>query len=121
MDNLNCRPGDLAITVVATNAENFGLIVEVIEAAGPDVWLADEPGLLWWVRAVGRPMAYVFPDGRVMRCAEGPVPDRCLRPIRDPDEPTLDLMNLPFDPAAELERSILRHAPAPSPTTTTKG
>jgi hypothetical protein len=119
MENLNCRPGDLAITVVTTNADNLGLMVEVIGPADAARWpLADETGLLWWVRAVGRPMAYVFRDGHVEERYAGPVPDRCLRPIRDPDEPTLDLMNLPFDPAAELERSILRHTPAPSPTTT---
>jgi hypothetical protein len=122
MDNLNCRPGDLAVTVTATNAENIGVLVEVIGPADATRWpLADETGLLWWVRAVGRPMAYVFDDGHVEHLYAGPVPDRCLRPIRGPGDRPLDLMNLPFDPAAELERSARERYPDLFPTTTAEG
>lgn len=91
MHKLHCRPGDLAVTVAAVNAENVGVIVEVLRLADPTTHpLAGEPGALWWVRAVGRPMAYFFPNGAVMHLAEGPVPDRCLRPIRGRDDDAPD-------------------------------
>ncbi|GMV45035.1 MAG: hypothetical protein AMXMBFR66_04330 [Pseudomonadota bacterium] len=87
MHKLHCRPGDLAVAVDAVNAENVGAMVEVLRLADATTHpLAGEPGALWWVRAVGRPMAYRFPNGAVLHLAEGPVPDRCLRPIRGRDD-----------------------------------
>lgn len=88
MNTLRCRPGDLAVIVTAENLENIGALVEVIGPPGAATGsLSGDPGFLWWVRAVGRPMTYLFRDGRVERFHEGPAPDAFLRPIRGDDNP----------------------------------
>jgi hypothetical protein len=102
MQTLNCVPGDLAVTVASVNLDNIGNIVEVLYAADPAVWrLNGEPGHLWWARSLGRPLVYSFSDGPTFTREEGPVPDRCLRPIRSEGEP--DAVAIGEPEAAELE------------------
>jgi hypothetical protein len=101
MTELRCRPGDLAVTVGATNAENLGLIVEVVAPADATRWpLAGAPGFLWWVQSAGWPITYVFRDGRIEHRFEGPIPDRCLQPIRGGADRAADADSAGNAPAA---------------------
>ena len=84
MQKLNCKPGDLAIVVNALLPQNIGQIVEVL---GPGI---NKPfklaviGYVWNVRTVsGRDSLFYRYDisGRIVQCAEGPVPDNFLRPV----------------------------------------
>lgn len=82
---LNCRPGDLAVTVEADFPENLGNIVRVVRAhdnSGRFVW--GEPS--WWC-VTSLPMHWRI-NGQDLWATEGAVPDRCIRPIRPPGEPT---------------------------------
>lgn len=92
----NCKVGDLAITVTAQWPDNVGNIVEIIELAAADEAgsLAEEFGLVWRVRTVGKAVLhYRYPqeDGTFLHdlTREGPVPDRFLKPITPPEQ-TLD-------------------------------
>lgn len=80
--SLNCRPGDLAICVIADNPENIGSIVHVIrEHQNVPGWNYGKRAA-WWCRSL-RPMTWVFRSTgeRHVGC-EGPIPDDVLRPIR---------------------------------------
>lgn len=83
-NKLNCKAGDLAIVVSTELPENLGQIVEVLGLqTGTPVELTGL-GHVWRVRALGgrRTLFYRFNnDGRIVQHAEGPAPDRCLRPI----------------------------------------
>ena len=79
---MNCRPGDLAISINTCWPENIGLIVRVVRRhVDTPAWnFRGEP--TWWC-VCGQPMTWHFlPTTRVVKAHEGPVPDACLRPIR---------------------------------------
>jgi len=76
-----CRPGDLAIIVVAQNAPNLGLIVRVLQRhSGRGKLAMKNVGLLWTCECA-RPMIWTVKD-RVFLRKRGPVPDSFMRPIR---------------------------------------
>lgn len=106
---MNCKPGDLAY-VVARVAAIRGRIVTVLHAAptGADFILPNgtlhaaiaPDGNHWWlcelVTAVKIPWTL---DGRLWRHFDGrytPIPDRDLRPIRDPGEDAVDELLRPL-------------------------
>ena len=81
MNNLRCKPGDLAVVINAKYKRNLGIIVKVIEIddrTGPvryaletPVWLAESQKAMTWVA-----------NGRRYSCNRGPIPDAQLQPIR---------------------------------------
>ena len=81
MRKLNCRPGDLAITVEAFNPINIGSIVRVLHKHHNQSALSVEPyAFLWYVEA---PHYLTYSKGKkVFRHKRGPAPDSYLRPIR---------------------------------------
>lgn len=81
---MNCNKGDLAIVVSSTSESNIGLFVEVIRPWEPGQGGVDEildSGHLWHCKAKGD-IRYKSISGQVVHLSEGPIPDRCLRPIR---------------------------------------
>ena len=80
MRKLNCRPGDLAITVEAYNAINIGSIVRVLHKHHNQSALVVEPDdFLWYVEA-----AHYLTYSRGLkftRRKRGAAPDSYLRPI----------------------------------------
>ena len=79
---MNCRPGDLAISINTRSPENLGLIVRVVRRHidTPSWNFHGEP--TWWC-VCEQPMTWHFlPTPRIVKAHEGPVPDACLRPIR---------------------------------------
>jgi hypothetical protein len=81
---LNCKEGDLAITVKCHVTDNLGKIVEVVSFEGLVDWPHyEEPIAVWLVKAYSSSsgLTYLFPDGRVKRTGIGLVPDCFLRPI----------------------------------------
>jgi len=83
MKALNCRLGDLAVTVRAELPENIGVIVRVIGCHGVDEWWGfDVPTHLWEVQAIeGAHLTYEFEDGSRKYKVIGLAPDAFLRPI----------------------------------------
>ena len=81
MRKLNCRPGDLAITVEAFNPINIGSIVRVLHKHHNQSALVVEPDdFLWYVEA-----AHYLTYSRGLkftRRKRGAAPDSYLRPIR---------------------------------------
>ena len=81
MDELRCKPGDLAVVIDAKYKRNLGIIVKVIEIddrTGPvryaletPVWLAESQKAITWVA-----------NGRRYSSNRGPIPDAQLQPIR---------------------------------------
>jgi hypothetical protein len=98
----NCKPGDLAVVVRASDpgSPNLGRMVHVIGHARTDshtdqfgvLWKALTPddGLLWLCRAVdGQPLMSFNAQGVVKPCGpERPFRDAFLQPIRPPAQPT---------------------------------
>lgn len=85
---MNCRPGDLAIVVDSYLKENIGKIVMVLEAYRDQgfIVLADR-GHVWHCEAAGSPLAWSKAWGiGVAYSQSGPVPDHCLRPLREKPE-----------------------------------
>lgn len=86
MTALNCKPGDLAIVVATELPENLGQIVEVLGIqTGKPLDLPDH-GHVWQVRTVSGRKTLIYRVATVTRPkrfhhAEGPAPDRCLRPV----------------------------------------
>ena len=84
---MNCKIGDLAITVTSELPENLGKLVKIVGAKGLS-WWSDfpEPVFLWRVQALGTqtPLVYQFGSGPKQVVLEGHVPDYFLRPIRPP-------------------------------------
>lgn len=101
-----CKPGDIAIVVFASNTENLGSIVRIIEPHDGTgdlafknescaVWLAESSKLLTWSRTVNGEKIYY-------RRNIGPIPDDRLVPIRG-------------EPTGEHERKAREiNAPGPS-------
>ena len=81
MRKLNCRPGDLAITVEAFNPINIGSIVRVLHKHHNQSALSIEPDdLLWYVEAAHY-LTYSKGE-KLIRRKRGAAPDSYLRPIR---------------------------------------
>jgi hypothetical protein len=81
MRKLNCRPGDLAITVEAFNPINIGSIVRVLHKHHNQSALSVEPDdFLWYVEAAHY-LTYSKGE-KVFRRKRGAAPDSYLRPIR---------------------------------------
>ena len=79
---MNCRPGDLAISINTRWPENIGLIVRVVRQHinSPEWYYGETPA--WWC-VCEQPMTWRFiASGRVVKAHEGPIPDASLRPIR---------------------------------------
>lgn len=81
MRKLNCRPGDLAITVEAYNPINIGSIVRVLHKHHNQSALVVEPDdFLWYVEASHY---LTYSRGlKFTRRKRGAAPDSYLRPIR---------------------------------------
>ena len=81
MNNLRCKPGDLAIVIDAKYKRNLGIIVKVIEiddrtrpvryALETPVWLTESQKAMTWVV-----------NGKRYISNRGPIPDAQLQPIR---------------------------------------
>ena len=81
MRKLNCRPGDLAITVEAFNPINIGSIVRVLHKHHNQSALSVEPDdFLWYVEAAHY-LTYSKGE-KVFRRKRGAAPDSYLRAIR---------------------------------------
>jgi hypothetical protein len=89
---LNCRVGDLAITVKCEIPENLGRIVRVLASNGIEDWSDYGPLHTWEVQTLSESdtLTYVI-KGKLCFKSKGPVPDAFLRPLRPPaDEPALE-------------------------------
>lgn len=81
MNDLRCKPGDLAIVVDAKYKRNLGIIVKVIEMddrTGPVRYALDTPV---WLPESQKAMTWVV-NGTRYRSNQGPIPDAQLQPIR---------------------------------------
>ena len=89
MNNLRCKPGDLAIVIDAKYKRNLGIIVKVIEMddrTGPVRYALDTPV---WLAESQKAMTWVV-NGTRYSSNRGPIPDAQLQPIRGaPKEQTL--------------------------------
>lgn len=84
MQQLHCKIGDLAIVVNTELPQNLGQIVEVLGLPTGKPFTMRGHGHVWQVRtASGRAMLHwrVHRDNAIVQYAEGPAPDRCLRPV----------------------------------------
>ena len=83
MRTLNCRPGDLAVTIKAALSENLGRIVRVVSYHGrADWWGFDRPTDLWEIEALeGSYLVYELEDGTKEYRLRGLAPDTFLKPI----------------------------------------
>jgi hypothetical protein len=85
MTALNCKVGDLAIVVNTELPQNLGQIVEVLGIQTGRPLVLSGHGHIWHVRAVSgrKTLVYRFNEVviRFVEHAEGPAPDRCLRPV----------------------------------------
>ena len=88
MRSLNCRVGDIAITVKCEVKANLGKMVRIIGEHGLDDWSDfDKPLFLWEIESIGnRRLRYDLPNGKVSYRRKGLAPDIFLRPIRNPGE-----------------------------------
>jgi hypothetical protein len=92
VEKLNCRVGDLAITVKANLPVNLGNIVRIIRSQGLQQWEGqDEPLYTWDVQMVGedRFLHYNY-DGEILKVKEGPAPDQYLRRLTPPQGYQMD-------------------------------
>lgn len=93
---MNCKQGDLAFIIESAIPENLMAIVRVLELVPDATGLLQSPdgrqwvGVgepTWMVRSEGRPLLTATDDGIVgWGHQERPFLDRCLKPIREPDE-----------------------------------
>ena len=88
---MNCKPGDLAVTVGLRNPANNGRIVTCIRLVSEDEdiegfnWSSTIPGTSWLVQSAGGFLWWGCE--MVMKRA---IADHCLRPIRDPGDDAQD-------------------------------
>jgi hypothetical protein len=94
---LNCKVGDLAITVKCHVPDNLGKIVQIIAYEGLREWPNyPDPIPVWLIRAYSGKdgLSYQFPDGTVRKTTGGLAPDCFLKPISgldlEDDETILD-------------------------------
>lgn len=78
---MNCKPGDLALIVSSVTEENLGVFVDVIGLPDGNIAMPQELGQVWHCKVRGT-IAYTSVTGKRIVTSEGPIPDRCLRPIR---------------------------------------
>ena len=81
MNNMRCKPGDLAIVIKAKFSSNLGRLVRVVrqsQGEGDLVYPTSEPS--WWVEC-SHPMTW-YKDKKRYQRNRGPVPDAQLQPIR---------------------------------------
>lgn len=83
MSHLNCRLGDLAVSVTAALPENIGKIVHIVKWHGIDSWFGfPEPTPLWEVELSGsQHLVYELGDGTREYVQRGLVPDAFLRRV----------------------------------------
>ncbi len=83
MSALNCRLGDLAVTVKAEIPENLGNIVRIVGFLGIKRWYGfKEPTPLWEVAVVeGGRLVYDCEGRDRWYATEGQIPDAFLKPI----------------------------------------
>ncbi len=83
MRALNCRLGDLAVTIRAELPENLGTIVRVVGIRGMKKWWGFKtPIFVWDVETVeGGRLVYEDANGRREFTNAGMVPDTFLKPI----------------------------------------
>lgn len=83
---LNCKPGDLAVTVNTEFPENSGQIVRVLyrHISTPEWDWGEVPA--WW--CVCQDMTVWQMNGNYVYSLEGPIPDRNLRPIDSSSDTT---------------------------------
>lgn len=83
MNALNCRLGDLAVTIRAELPENLGNLVRIVGNHGHDKWWGfEEPIHLWEVEVVeGGRLIYEYDDGSRESVTRGLAPDAFLKPI----------------------------------------
>lgn len=88
---LNCRLGDLAITVKCEIPDNLGRIVRVVASNGIEHWSGHGPLHTWEVETLSETDSLIYIiRGQVTRKSRGPVPDAFLRPLHPPaDEEAL--------------------------------
>ena len=81
MDELRCKPGDMAVVIDAKYKRNLGIIVKVIELddrTGPVRYALDTPA---WLAESQKAMTWVV-NGTRYSSHRGPIPDAQLQPIR---------------------------------------
>jgi hypothetical protein len=87
---MNCKPGDLAVSI---GSKNPGRFMRVLYAApyheftlpnGRGAMAATEPS--WVVELLDGTMMVDLMDGSKVAVRFGAARDRCIKPIRDPDE-----------------------------------
>ena len=83
MNALNCRLGDLAVTIRAELPENVGNIVRVVGCHGVDTWWGfKDPIHLWEIEVVeGGRLVYEYDGGSREHLTQGLAPDAFLKPI----------------------------------------
>jgi hypothetical protein len=83
MSNLNCKVGDLAVTVRAELPENLGNIVRIVGCHGKSTWYGFKgPIHLWEVEVVeGGRLVYEYDDGIREYETRGLAPDAFLKPL----------------------------------------
>lgn len=91
MGALNCKPGDLAIVVNTELPENLGQIVEVVSVQTGYPCTLIGKGHVWYVRTASGRATLTYrhnhvPNPTFAQHADGPAPDRCLRPISGLDD-----------------------------------
>jgi len=96
MTQLNCRAGDLAVSINAYNKANIGLIVRVLQLSSPVEQFGMKGHLpAWEIEVVNASdkLTYLLPDnnqgiatGKIFYAVRGFCPDAYLRPITPPKE-----------------------------------
>lgn len=90
MVKLNCKAGDLAITVKSHNPENLGTIVTIKSPNGMVSWGKGTPEFTWLCEIASKGWLVYDVNGYVVTQKVGLVPDRCLKPITPPKSYLLD-------------------------------
>lgn len=99
---MNCKPGDLAITVGSVSGKQDGRLVEVLRAANPKDVKEWEPAA-WFVKVLGSPLHMVAASGESAPFSYCAIRDCNLRPIRDPGDDATD-ETLTWLPVPSCER-----------------
>jgi hypothetical protein len=83
MKALNCRLGDLAITIKAALPENVGSVVRIVGNKGKGKWWGFKRTThIWEIEALdGRYLIYEYKDGSREHKTRGLAPDCFLKPI----------------------------------------
>lgn len=97
---MNCKPGDLAVVVRARDPKLLHRTVTGLEVAPlgigfrlPDGYWHDpvfNDGRHRWLCEFSNPVTAPIGGGKTRQTIFAPVPDECLRPIRDPGDDAQD-------------------------------